>query len=323
MCDRRDVRRLLLVSTALASLVWPHAAHAEWGGRTTTPAGEPVTIRLSDAYPRDPALQARWAAFLGSLVHGPEISTVNVYVAPDREVRRLCGFAAAACYSDRERLIVTPGTDLGPTTSAEAVLAHEYGHHVGASRQNAPWRAVDYGTKRWASHVGVCSAVRERRLFPGAAGPGIYSLNAAEVFAESFRVLNERRLNRAETPWRIVSTEFYPSDPSLALLEQDIRDPWTGPTTVAVRGAVGGTTRIRTHAVATTLDGELTVSLRAPRSARLRVDVLDDGGHRLAGGVAGGGRTVVRTTVCGSRSHSIRITRVKGAGPYSLTVSRP
>jgi hypothetical protein len=320
-----SVRARVLVAVAIATAVLAPVAAAEWGGRTATPAGEPVTIFLSDAYPQDPALQARWAAFLGSLIHGPEISTVTVQIAPRREIARLCGFTAAACYSPSRRTIVAPGEDPPNGPSAEAILAHEYGHHVAASRVNSPWRAVDWGTKRWASHLQVCRGVDQGLLFPGPAlDPRQYAFNPAEVFAESYRLLNERRAGRPESPWEVVSRTLYPDDTALAMLEQDILSPWHGPTVSIVRGSFSRAGRaMRTHVVATQLDGLFEVTMRVPASARLRVEVLNASGERVASATARGASRLGYTIVCGSRTHRLRVTRLNGAGAYTLTISKP
>src|SRR5919204_5437477 len=130
------------------------AAASTWGGVFST-AGGPVTVRVSDTYPQDPARAQRWADFLASLVHGSELSTVILFLAPLDEVQDRCGGGALACYGNG--LIVAPGDDPTSNTSAEAVVTHEYGHHVASSRDNTPWPAVEYGTKRWASYENVCA----------------------------------------------------------------------------------------------------------------------------------------------------------------------
>src|SRR4029453_11101650 len=58
-----------------------NAATAEWGGATRATNGETVTIFLSDSYPVDATLALKWADFLTSLVHGPELSTVAIHLA--------------------------------------------------------------------------------------------------------------------------------------------------------------------------------------------------------------------------------------------------
>ena len=301
------------------------AAQAVWGGRYTTPGGEPVTLQISDAYPIDQNFAQTWVNFLGSLVHGPELSAVTVRLAPNNEIRRGCGFGALACFSPDSSLIITPGTNPRAEVTAQSVLAHEYGHHVAASRENPPWRAVDYGTKRWASYMQVCRRVRERTLFPGAQNdPDLYRLNPGEGFAEAYRLLNERKLGLPESPWDVVSDTLYPDATALSLLEQDVVTPWTGNTTSTLSGAFRRTgPRVRTHGLATALDGTLELTVRAPASAQLRLELFTSSGTRAGQATVRGGSRLVRTTVCGSRSYRARVTKVTGAGSYRLTVSKP
>ena len=52
-----------------------------WGGQYKAFSGETVTIYASNTYAMEPALGQRWADFLASLVHGPELSTVTVLLS--------------------------------------------------------------------------------------------------------------------------------------------------------------------------------------------------------------------------------------------------
>ena len=302
----------------------PTRPFALWGGTYTTAAGESVRITFSSSYPEDPARAQQWVDFLASLAHGSEISTVSIHIAPLAEVQRTCGFGALACYSPSGRGILTPGEDPDDgELSAEAVFAHEYGHHVANSRDNTPWPAVDHGTKRWASSVDICKNTLDGLVFPGAEDRARYRLNPGEGFAEAYRLLNERRLARAESPWQVVSSVFYPSDASLAALEQDVLTPWTRSTVSTVRGSFTRRgVKTRTYALSTLLDGTVTATLRAPRTARLRIDLLSPAGRVGTATVAGSTR-LVGTTACGTRSYRVRVTRVKGHGTFGLTLSRP
>ena len=76
---------------------------------------------------------------------------------------------------------------VGETTDGIApnsVATHEYGHHVAANSNNAPWRAIDWGTKRWASMVGVCSRVQSGMAFPGDEGAELPALRSARRFSQ-------------------------------------------------------------------------------------------------------------------------------------------
>jgi hypothetical protein len=295
-----------------------------WGGALTASTGERVTIRLSDSYPQDPAFAQRWADFLASLLHGPEISTVVVYLAPLQEVQAICGRSALACYSPSDRFLVAPGENVTPDITAESVVMHEYGHHVANSRSDAPWAAVDYGTKRWSSYLQVCARTQQGQLFPGAEDATNYRLNPGEAFAETYRVLNERRLGAAESVWDIVSQSLYPDATSLALVEQDVTTPWVGNSLTSSTAALTKRARTRNVTVATPLDGSLRVTVRGVRNARVAIDLYTSGGSRVSHTVVSGAASkAVSTTVCGTRSYRARLTLQRGSGRFQLAVSKP
>jgi hypothetical protein len=297
---------------------------ASWGGTFTASTGERVTIRFSDSYPQDPALPQRWADFLASLLHGPELESVVVFLAPLREVQSVCGRSALACYNPGQSLLVAPAENVTADITAESIVMHEYGHHLAASRSDAPWEAVDYGTKRWSSYVQVCARSRAGQLFPGAEDGVNYRLNPGEAFAETFRVLNERRLGVAESTWDVVADSLYPDDTALALMAQDVTTPWTGNSVSSSTAALSSRARSRTVSVATPLDGTLRVTVRGPRSARAALDLYSASGSRLSHTIVRGATTTaISTTVCGMRSYRARLTLQRGSGRFSLAVSKP
>jgi hypothetical protein len=292
-----------------------------WGGVYRSGTGENVTVYASNAYPMDPALGQRWADFLGSLVHGPELSTVNVMLSTSDEISRICGQDALACYSARGSLLYAPGEDPDASLSAEAVITHEYGHHVAANRDNAPWDAIDWGPKRWDSSMQVCAATKQGRLAPGAEDPVRYETNPGEGWAETYRLLNQRRLGLPESPWEIVSHALYPTDAALAAAQQDVTDPWQSSTTTTRTGAVTRTSRTRTYSVATPLDGTLRLTLRTSAGLRVAIDVFASS-TRVAH-ATGAGTLARSTTVCGARTYRVRVTELKGRGSFQLAVSKP
>jgi hypothetical protein len=273
--------------------------------RYRTAAGE-ILLVVSPLYAFDEAQIRHWLEFIGSLLHGDELDDVLFYVAPPSEIAEFCGPTAAACYlpGTWPTMIVTPGEDLDEGLTAEAILAHEYGHHIANSRPNPPWGALFYGTKRWASYVDVCAAVLAGQFFPGD-GADHYSLNPGEGFAEAYRVTNQRRLGAPEAPWRLVDRRFYPDATASGLVEQDVVDPWTAHRTDTFSGRFTRTGPTRhTFEVSTGLDGVATASVRAPKGAKFRV-------------------TEAMATVCGQRTTYFTVRRVKGFGKFVLTVSRP
>jgi hypothetical protein len=292
-----------------------------WGGQYRVSTGEAVTIYASNSYSVDAALGQRWADFLATLIHGSELSTVTVFLATAEQISRTCGQDAVACYSSRGAELYAPGEDPGSDLSAEAVIAHEYGHHIAANRSNAPWVALDWGPKRWAAAMQVCTKARSGVLVPGAEDPVHYTENPGEGWAETYRVLNERKAGRAETPWQIVDQALYPTTAALTAAEQDVTAPWSAVTTTTQKAVLTRTKKTRTFTVATQLDGTLKMTLKASAGMRLSLDVFASS-TRAAHVVSA--RAVSRTiTVCGARSYRFRVTELAGRGTVSLTVAKP
>ena len=121
-----------------------------------------------------------------------------------------------------------------------------------------------------------------------------------------------------ESPWTIVDQRFYPDATALTDVEQDVVSPWTRPTTLSFSGRVVKRA-VRTLAVATTLDGQMTAIVRTS-AARVRAELVV-GGRVVS---AGTGRAVtLSTTVCGSRSATVRIRNAAKATRYTVSVARP
>src|SRR5207248_1403399 len=297
------------------------APNGYWGGKYTTGAGELVTIYASNSYAVDSALGQRWANFLASLLHGHELSTVTVLLSTPAQISRVCGSDSLACYSPQGALLYAPGEDPSSDLSAEAVITHEYGHHVAASRVNAPWNALDWGPKRWASSMQVCARTKSGELSPGAEDPVRYDANPGEGWAETFRVLNQRKLGLAESPWEIVTQALYPSAAALTAAEQDVVNPWQADTSTVRTGTVARTSRTRTYTVSTPLDGTLKVTLRPSAGLRLALDVYASS-TRVAH-AAGSGTQSRSSTVCGARTYRVRVSELSGKGSFRLSLAKP
>jgi hypothetical protein len=292
-----------------------------WGGTYALPDGEDVTVYLSKRYPEDDSVARRWAAFFGGLPHGQELSLVKVYVAPLDEVRVMCfDQEVIGCYGDQE--LVTVGETTGgmePTS----IAAHEYGHHIAANRNNAPWTAVNWGTKRWASAMGICPRAAAGTAFPGDEGLN-YSLNPGEAFAESYRVLVQTGGAGGAYDWPIVDPSFRPSAEAIEAIRADVANPWTGPTTTTTHATFRGR-KPWTTTIATPLDGDLSVRVRVPGGGADDVTLLSSDGKRvLARGYwnsVGGKEAHYR--LCGTRSLVVRVSRGGSAARFTLRVAAP
>ena len=292
-----------------------------WPFSLSTPTGETVTINLSKRLylQTDTTVAQQWADFFDSLVHGPELTSLNAYLVTPREVQNVCGPGALACYGRNQ--LVAPAEDPQLNLSAESVAAHEYGHHVAAHRLNDPWDAIDTGTKRWASSENVCLKTKKGAYHPGAEDEDHYFTNPGEGFAEAYRVLNERRLSLTEAPWEIVTNQFYPDNAALTLLQQDVTSPWTKNTTLARSGSVSKSAPSRAFVVSTHFDGRVAVTLRSSATAKFRLDILSP--NSVSIGHASGKNVSARGTVCGERALKVRVKRLSGAGAFRLAISKP
>jgi hypothetical protein len=301
--------------TALA-----RAATGVWGGSYVTSTGETVRVFSSDAYAVDTSFNQARAEAIVRLPHGAEVAVLTAYFLTFDEMQNVCGSQALACYSPRDQTLIALGENAPDGTSAEAILAHEYGHHVARNRINPPWSALDWGTKRWASTMAICPRVRAREVFPS--DPLNYELDPAEGFAEAYRVLTEVRAGRQPEWWGIVDELFYPNAAALTAIEQDVATPWTQNTTIGRPGRVGAAAalRSRTFRVTTPLDGTLRAAVRPAARSAVRL-TLSAGSTVLARGSAA--LANVQTTVCGQRSVAVRVDRLRGAGTFQLTISRP
>ena len=159
------------------------------------------------------------------LPHGKELSAAKVYIAPLPEVAEMCFTTEAlGCYGGQTLVVVGESTDgIAPSS----IATHEYGHHVAANRSNAPWPAIDWGTKRWASQVEL-APVGDREWHFLATRVMNYSLNPGEAFAESYRVLVETNGTAAGYDWPILDPSFRPTPESLAALREDVLYPGAG-----------------------------------------------------------------------------------------------
>jgi hypothetical protein len=258
----------------------------------TASTNEPVDVAVSTSYPADQSIGQRWADFFAALPHGSELARLEAYVAPLPEVHSICGSGAVGCYGD-DHLILTNEPAFG--FAPEEVARHEYGHHIADNRSNAPWPAVDWGPKHWATAARVCPRVRHNNAFPGDES-FLYKRNPGEAFAEAYRVLVDTQLGEAQPSWPLVDESFYPDAAALAAVEQDVVSPWTGPTTHSfyTRG------RVWQRRVATPLDGTLSVRLSSPARVTVRGD-----GRLMPPTLHGGG--LLAYQVCGERSVTIRV----------------
>lgn len=294
---------------------------ATWqGGRMTSGTGEQLELFVSDAYGADQV--QRWASFFFAMPHGTELGLLTVYVAPLEEVGSLCGDDALGCYWGNRLVTIGEAVDSVP---AEEVATHEYGHHVAFNRDNAPWLAVEWGTKRWASYANICSRERAGSVHPGDEDSW-YRLNPGEAFAEAYRVMAETKRGASAFAWSLVDSSFIPDAGALRAVDDDVVRPWSAPspTGIVARFRSKGP-KIWTRKVATPLDGIFSLKLTMPAGALYDATVLGADAKTVVARTlwSGTGEKSATSQVCGERSLTIRVVRRGVPGRFSIALTRP
>jgi hypothetical protein len=307
------VKRLLAV--VVVALALPASAFA-WGGSYPTgdSYGSYVAIQVSDSYPVDQALPQDWATYLGTLVHGPELASLKLDLMPLTDVQSVCGSGALACYFPSRDTIYASSENQLDAPPAKEIVMHEYGHHIANSRNDAPWAAIDYGTKRWSSYENICAKAAGGTASPGDEGSH-YFQNSGEAFAESYRVLNLQKQGQTSIGWAIVDPSFFPDANALKLLEEDVTTPWVAPTTSKLHGSFG-TGAVRTFKVQTQLDGSFSARLTSPTKAKMQLALYNAGTLVQRG-------ANISYQICGKRTLTLKVQRLSGRGTFTVNVSKP
>jgi hypothetical protein len=293
--------------------VWPRG----YGGPFATRGGAMVRVYESPAFAPDRGGLQSWASFFASLVHGSELRLLTVYLAPYREMQRICSVEADSCYVPAENAIVLVGTPPPDGQVIEDLAAHEYGHHIANHRDNAPWDAGAWGPKFWSTAEHVCERVRAGTAFPGAEG-GEYGLNPGEAWAETNRVLDGGA-------WAgIVDDSWRPTAAVLDRAREDILHPFRGGEagTAAGRFSRRGSRRAELP-VRVDDDGEVTARLTASGRLRAGLELTTPRGRVLARAARRGARVTLRYTSCGRRSLRLVVVRRHGYGGYRVRAVVP
>jgi hypothetical protein len=292
------------------------------GGLVTTSTGETVDVRVSEALPVETATPEGWAEFLTGLTHGPEIAELTTFVVTFAEVQQICGQRAAGCYGSN-RMIV-PG-ELAIDLTPEEIVRHEYGHHVAFHRSNAPWTAIEWGPKRWSSAANVCARVSRREAYPGDQGSN-YARNPGEAWAETYRLMDERKAGITTGTWPIIAPSFYPNEAALQAAEHDVLQPWRAPRTTAATRVFGKrTAKVWWIPLATQLDGDFRINATMPNGVDAEVALVAANRLTVIRRAQWIGQRLKRMegSICGQRSAFVRVTQKGAPGRVRVSMTTP
>ena len=159
-------------------------------------------------------------------------------MATDEEIAQTCGAGTMACYDpSSERMIVSGQSEEVDGIPREAVIAHEYGHHIANNRRGDIWSALSAGTPRWSTYEHVCELARGGEVFPGNEGAHYWE-NPGEAFAQSYSQMVVPQANWYYTPL------LRPDETALAKLRMGRVHPWREPAKTVWRKTVPGKARV-------------------------------------------------------------------------------
>ena len=288
-----------------------------------TADGQRVAVAFSPGYAPNPTVAAGYVAFLDSLPHGGELSKLHVYIATPAEITTLCGRVdgTLACYSPTTHTMTVPGQEVttGSGVTTTYIIAHEYGHHVAAFRDNPPFDALDHGPKYWSSLKQVCNLTLNKQLFPGNEGAN-YRLNPGESWADTYA-----HLVFPDVPWMFTEL-LRPDEAAYAAARRDVLTPWTTPVARTFSGrftkASGNT---RTFRFKLRLDGAMSFALKGPAAASYDLALLSGGKVEQRTRAAGSSdRISYPDGACRERtveSISVAVTRRHGNGSFTVRAS--
>jgi hypothetical protein len=320
-----EQRARLLSSHAQAPLRAERLARAAItyrGGPITTSTGEVVDVRVSDTLPLETSTPEGWAEFMAKLTHGPELAQLTTFIVTFDELQEICGARALGCYGGNR--MVAPG-ELVEDISPEEVVRHEYGHHIAYHRVNSPWAAIDWGPKRWASAANVCAKVTRREAFPGDEGSN-YARNPGEVWAETYRLMDERKVGITTATWPIVASSFFPTEAMLQAAEQDVLAPWRASRTTTSTHLFGKRgPKVWWIPLTTSLDGNLRVSATLPNAGTHEVALVGANRRTVVKRAQWVGQRSKRLegSICGQRSLFVRVSQSGAPGRVRVSVTTP
>lgn len=313
-----------LVSPAVTDRVVAHVTtkmkRSAAGGTTlklTAADGQEVEVVVSPTYAATPVAAQTYVNFLDGLEHGTELSKLTLSIVAPAEIASACGAQESdgvlACYIPSTSTMVVPGEQTEADATTSYLVAHEYGHHLAANRNNSPFAAVDYGPKYWASQEDVCSRTIAGKLAPGNEDE-YYAYNPGEAWAETYAWMKY-----PQATWRYTSL-LKPDDAAFAAARKDIETPWMKSATKTFTGNMPANATQRSFTFTLTLDGAISFQLSGAKGSDFDLRIVAGGKAQGTTSARGSSDRLAFATACVTTPEQVKIEvkRRSGSGKFAV-----
>jgi hypothetical protein len=181
------------------------------------------------------------------------------------------------------------------------------------------------GPQERASGAALCRRAADGSAYPGDEGDH-YELNPGEAWAETYRLMDERKTGESGSGWQLIDPSFYPDDIALQSAERDVAQPWTAGTRTTYRHRFTvKSKRLWSVGIAAPLDGDIAVTIRLPKGGVQEAVLVDRESNAVLGTAlwSGAGVKRVTTTLCGIRSLVLKVRQRGAYGQVVATVEKP
>jgi len=296
--------------------------------------------------PYDAARAAEWARFLVSLPHSSEMRKMTARLSPYfmMQSSSQCGKDALACYDPSAASLYISWEKPPPPSdifTPRQIAAHEYGHHIAASRwKDGSDDPLAWGPQRWSTAMRVCEraftdgrSVLSPPMYPGDEG-NHYADNPGEIWAEDYRIYAASVNGDPLDSWdsSVFNPVWEPSQGLLTAVASDVNTPWTGLVTKDWSGRFDNANTTFTATVPVPVDGKVRAWTVNSGSLKTSITIGKPAGS--------GGRLLVRPTetvkgtdnkshqatsrkLCNTGSATVTVTRKSGTGSWKLSVQSP
>jgi hypothetical protein len=314
--------------------------------KTNPKAKECKLVKPPKDVPYDAARASEWAQFLVSLPHSSEMRKLTARLSPYFMVQssNQCGKDALACYDPSIASLYISWEKPPPPSDSftpRQIAAHEYGHHIAASRwKEGSEDPLAWGPQRWSTAMQVCERVISNGksaidppMYPGDEGKH-YEDNPGEIWAEDYRIYAASINGDPLDSWddSVFNPVWQPSQGILSSVATDVTTPWAGLVTKELTSRLDSGRPSFTTTVPVSVDGIVRAWSVNSGDLKTSITVGNPSGSKglllvnppeTVRGKDGKSHQATSRKFCNTGSATVTVTRKSGAGNASLSVQSP